>query len=237
MGTQVLEATVSALSKAMPEKAIASWGRRRGHYLTGTDPRTGERYVQTTTDADGGSGAVWGFDGAEGAMGMSGLGSIQRGSVEEVETRYPWRTVRYHYVPDLSGAGRWRGGSGMLWEVENCGSDVEVATGSSDGDLTQPPGAAGGEPGPLCKMYVKRGDEVTPARTHRMVQVATGEVLGKLSGGGGGVGDPAERDPEKVLADVINEYVSVDAARETYRVAIDLETRSIDWQQTKVLRS
>ena len=61
VGTQVLEATVNALSKAMPDKAIAGWGRRRGHYLAGVDPRTGERYVQTTTDADGGSGAVCGL--------------------------------------------------------------------------------------------------------------------------------------------------------------------------------
>ncbi len=52
VGTQVLEATVMALSGAMPNKAIAAWGRRRGHYIFGTDPRTGERYVQTTTDAD-----------------------------------------------------------------------------------------------------------------------------------------------------------------------------------------
>ena len=155
VGTQVLEATVSALSKAMPDKAIAGWGRRRGHYIAGVDPRTGERYVQTTTDADGGSGAVWGYDGFEGAMGMSGLGSIRRGSVEEIEIRFPWRAVRYHYVPDMSGAGRWRGGSGMLWEVENVGGDVGVATGSSDGDLTQPPGAGGGEDGPLSRMYLR----------------------------------------------------------------------------------
>ena len=179
VGTQVLEATVNALSKAMPDKAIAGWGRRRGHYIAGVDPRTGERYVQTTTDADGGTGAVWGYDGFEGAMGMSGLGSIRRGSVEEIEIRFPWRAVRYHYVPDMSGAGRWRGGSGMLWEVENIGGDVGVATGSSDGDLTQPPGAVGGEDGPLSHMYIRSGDEVVPARTHRMVQVKSGEILGR----------------------------------------------------------
>jgi N-methylhydantoinase B len=238
VGTQVLEATVSALSKALPTKAIASWGRRRGHYLSGVDPRSRERYVQTTTDADGGSGAVWGFDGFEGAMGMSGLGSIQRGSVEEIETRYPWRTVQYHFVPDLSGAGRWRGGSGMAWEVENLGGDVRVATGSSDGDVTQPPGAAGGQPGPKSKMYVRRGDTVVPAKTHRMIEVKTGEILGKLSGGGGGVGDPRERDPETVLADVVNEFVSVAAARETYRVAIRVDgaEMSIDWDETAALR-
>lgn len=236
VGTQILEATVNALSKAMPDKAIAGWGRRRGHYIAGVDPRTGERYVQTTTDADGGTGAVWGFDGFEGAMGMSGLGSIQRGSVEEIEIRFPWRTVRYHFVPDMSGAGRWRGGSGMLWEVMNIGSDVGVATGSSDGDLTQPPGALGGQPGPLSKMYIRRGDEVVPTRTHRMIEVKKGEILGKVSGGGGGVGDPAERDPEAVLDDVINEWVTLGMARDVYKVVIDEETMTIDRQATTALR-
>ncbi len=236
VGTQILEATVSALSNADQSRAIASWGRRRGHYIAGVDPRSGERYVQTTTDADGGSGAVWGYDGFEGAMGMSGLGSIQRGSTEEIEIRFPWRTIRYHFVPDMSGAGRWRGGSGMLWEVQNLGGDVGAATGSSDGDLTQPPGAAGGEPGPLSRMYIKRGDEEIPARTHRRVEIKTGEILGKVSGGGGGVGDPAERDPAAVLDDVINEYVSVRAALETYKVVIDPDTLELDEERTAELR-
>lgn len=236
VGTQVLEATVDALSKAMPDKSIAGWGRRRGHYIAGVDPRTGERYVQTTTDADGGAGAVWGFDGYEGALGMSGLGSINRGSVEEIEIRFPWRTVRWHFVPDLSGAGRWRGGNGMLWEVENLGGDIGAATGSSDGDLTQPPGASGGEPGPLSRMYIRRGDEVRPARTHRMITVKTGEILGKISGGGGGVGDPLDRDPAKVLRDVINEVVTIAYARERHGVVIDEGRMAIDEEATRALR-
>jgi N-methylhydantoinase B len=237
VGTQVLEATCDALSKAMPDKSIAGWGRRRGHYIAGVDPRTGQRYVQTTTDADGGAGAVSGFDGYEGALGMSGLGSINRGSVEEIEIRFPWRTVRWHFVPDLSGAGRWRGGNGMLWEVENVGGDVGAATGSSDGDLTQPPGAAGGEPGPLSRMYIRRGDEVLPARTHRMIQVRHGEVLGKVSGGGGGVGDPRARDPERVLRDVRNGVTTTDYARDVYAVAIDPLTMTVDVAATATLRA
>jgi N-methylhydantoinase B len=237
VGTQVLEATVNALSKAMPDKSIAGWGRRRGHYIAGIDPRTGERYVQTTTDADGGAGAVWGHDGYEGALGMSGLGSINRGSVEEIEIRFPWRTVKWHFVPDLSGAGRWRGGCGMLWEVENLGGDVGAATGSSDGDLTQPPGASGGEDGPLSRMYIRRGDQVTPARTHRMVQVKTGEVLGMVSGGGGGVGDPLERDPRAVLEDVIDEMTTIPYARDVYGVAIvDGDPPTLDLAATQRLR-
>jgi len=237
VGTQVLEATVNALSKAMPEKSIAGWGRRRGHYIAGVDPRTGERYVQTTTDADGGAGAVWGYDGYEGALGMSGLGSINRGSVEEIEIRFPWRTVKWHFVPDLAGAGRWRGGNGMLWEVENIGGDVGAATGSSDGDLTQPPGASGGADGPLSKMYIRRGDEILPARTHRMIQVKTGEILGKVSGGGGGVGDPLDREPAAVLKDVIEEVVSVPFARDVYGVVLSADGSAVDEQATTALRA
>lgn len=237
VGTQVLEATCDALSKAMPGKSVAGWGRRRGHYIAGVDPRSGDRYVQTTTDADGGAGAVWGYDGYEGALGMSGLGSINRGSVEEIEIRFPWRTVRWHFVPDMSGAGRWRGGNGMLWEVENVGGDVSAATGSSDGDLTQPPGASGGEPGPLSKMYIRRGDEIIPARTHRMIQVKHGEILGKVSGGGGGVGPPEERDPARVLRDVINEVTTPDYARAVYRVVIDPGTMTLDEEATRALRA
>jgi N-methylhydantoinase B len=237
VGTQVLEATCDALSKAMPHKAVAGWGRRRGHYIAGVDPRSGERYVQTTTDADGGAGAVWGYDGYEGALGMSGLGSINRGSVEEIEIRFPWRTVRWHFLPDLSGAGRWRGGCGMLWEVENVGGDVGAATGSSDGDLTQPPGAADGQPGPLSRMYIRRDGELSPAQSHRMIQIKHGEIFGKVSGGGGGVGPPLERDPIAVQRDVRNEMTTVDYAREVYGVVIDPDTLEIDEEATRALRA
>jgi N-methylhydantoinase B len=221
----------------MPQKAVAGWGRRRGHYIAGVDPRSGDRYVQTTTDADGGAGAVWGYDGYEGALGMSGLGSINRGSVEEIEIRFPWRTVRWHMLPDLSGAGRWRGGSGTLWEVENLGGDVGAATGSSDGDLTQPPGAGGGEPGPLSRMYIRRDGDEVPARTHRMIQVAHGEILGKVSGGGGGVGQPLERDPAAVARDIRNELTTLEYAREVYGVVIDAETMEVDTEATRALRA
>ncbi len=136
----------------------------------------------------------------------------------------------------MSGAGKWRGGSGMLWEVENQGTDAPVATGSSDGDLTQPPGVQGGENGPLSRMYIRSGDKVTKVRTHRMIEVKTGEILGKVSGGGGGVGNPFERDPDAVLKDVINEFVTLGAARETYGVAIDVDSMTIDLEATRALR-
>jgi N-methylhydantoinase B len=170
-------------------------------------------------------------------MGMAGLGSIIRGSIEELEIGYPWRMVKWHFLPDFSGAGRWRGGCGTAWEIENLGSDVTVATGSSDGDVTQPAGVLGGQPGPRCSMYVRRGDEVEPVKTHRMVPVKHGEILGKISGGGGGVGSPLDRDPERVRLDVTNEKVTVEFARSAYGVILDPENLGLDLAATEDLRA
>jgi N-methylhydantoinase B len=69
-----------------------------------------------------------------------------------------------------------------------------------------------------------------------MIQVRAGEVLGKVSGGGGGVGDPAERDPQRVLRDVRNGVTTLEYAREVYRVAIDESTMTVDDAATAELR-
>ena len=67
--------------------------------------------------------------------------------------------------------------------------------------------------------------------------MAPEEVLVNNSGGGGGWGDPLERDEQAVLADVVNGYVSLDAARDDYGVVIDAATMTIDGAATTALRS
>ncbi len=124
----------------------------------------------------------------------------------------------------------------MIWEVENLGSEATLATGSSDGDQTQPPGAAGGLPGPLSSMYKVSGGERILLQTHRNLRIAPGEVLGKVSGGGGGVGEPSEREPRLVLEDVIDGFVTAQFARDVYRVAIDEASLTVDEAATADLR-
>ena len=68
-------------------------------------------------------------------------------------------------------------------------------------------------------------------------RVKTGDVLVKHSSGGGGVGNPAERDPELVREDVENEFVSLENAKEIYRVVIEPDTLKVDHQATKALRA
>ena len=70
-----------------------------------------------------------------------------------------------------------------------------------------------------------------------MIEVKTGEILGKVSGGGGGVGNALERDPAAVLKDVINEFVTIEAARKTYGVAIDPDSMTVDLDATRAMRA
>jgi N-methylhydantoinase B len=237
VGSQVMEAVLEALSKALPERSVAAWGKHRGDYVFAVDPRTGERYVRTSFDYDGSCGAVWGYDGYQAVSTITALGAAHRDNVEEMEVRVPWRALEWEMVPDYTGAGRWRGGPGVHWEAINEGADGQMATGSSDGDIVQGFGAHGGYPSPVSRTFLRRNGEDIRVQPHRLVPVKTGDVLVKHSSGGGGVGDPAERDPELVREDVENEIVSAEEALRVYKVVVDRRTFQIDREQTRAVRA
>lgn len=237
VGHQVMVAVLQALAKARPDRSIAGWGKRRGDYTFAVDPRTGKPYVRTSFDYDGSAGAVWGHDGPTGPMSIGSLATVTRSNVEEMEVRFPWRMLKFEAVPDLMGAGRWRGGGGVDWRAVNEGGDGRMATGSSDGDETPAPGAAGGYPSPPSRTFIQRNGRLIRVKPHRMVEIQTGDVVIKLSAGGGGVGDPRERPVEAVVRDVRNGMVSLEAARLIYKVAIDPETLVVDEELTRKLRS
>jgi N-methylhydantoinase B/acetone carboxylase, alpha subunit len=125
----------------------------------------------------------------------------------------------------------------MLWSAVNEGGPAGMATGSSDGDEMFGFGARGGDPSPLSRTFLHRGGEELRLKPHRMFDLVSGDVIVKRSAGGGGVGSPSDRDPEAVRVDVLNELVSIQAARDVYLVAIDPETLGIDHEATKALRS
>jgi N-methylhydantoinase B len=237
VGTQIMEAVVEALAKAKPERAMAAWAKHRGDYTFAADPRSGKPYVRTTFDYDGSAGAVWGHDGPTGPTAMGTLASVIRGNVEEAEIRYPWRILKLEVVPDFMGAGRWRGGGGVDWRALNEGTDGRMATGSSDGDEMLGKGVLGGKPVPECRTFLERKGELIRIKPHRMHEFKRGDVLIKLSSGGAGVGDPTDREPEKVAVDVRNGIVSFEAARTIYRVAVDPTAFVVDEDETRRLRS
>jgi N-methylhydantoinase B len=237
MGHNIMEAVMMAMSEAVPSRAAAGWGRRYGQYIYGTNLRTGGLYVFPGYHAEGGAGAVTGYDGYQGAASIGTLGEISRPNTEDVEIRYPWKVISREFRKDSSGAGKWRGGPGYHWEVENLGGEAGMHTGAGHGETTFSHGALGGKPTPANVCYIVRAGARIRAKTHRLHQLKPGDHVVKDTGGGGGIGRPEERDPEAVWNDVyVNEVVSLEAARQVYKVAIDADTRTIDWEQTKRLR-
>jgi N-methylhydantoinase B len=237
VGHQIATSIHDALAKARPNRVIAAWGKRRGDYVFATDPRTGQPYIRTTFDYDGSAGACTGHDGPTGPLSIGSLATVMRSNAEEMEMRFPWRLLKWEAVTDLMGAGRWRGGGGIEWQALNEGSDGRMATGSSDGDMTPGSGVQGGHPSPISRTFVVRDGEPMRVKPHRMVEIKTGDILAKISGGGGGVGNPFERPTASVAMDVKNEMVSVEAARKLYGVAVDPTTFVVDEAETARLRA
>ena len=236
VGCQIGEAVATALSKALPHKAIAHWGRHYSHFIYGEDPRTNRFYISVSFNMDGGAGAVYGYDGRPQGNQIHSAGAACKSDIEEEEIRFPLRYTRYELATDTCGSGKWRGAPGIYWEVINEGKEATMSTGNADGETTRGEGVLGGYPCPYSKSYVTRGTERIPIRLHRMYKLLPGDILTKISGGGAGVGNPIEREPEKVREDVITEFISIKTAREDYKVVMDPKTLEIDYKATKALR-
>ena len=109
---------------------------------------------------------------------------------------------------------------------------------SCDAQHNPPQGVRGGKAGPPAQTY-KIDKDGTKEKLPGVVEchLDPGEWIRGIDAGGGGYGDPLERDPEMVEWDVLNEYVSLDGAREEYRVWIDPATGRVDPEKTRELRS
>jgi N-methylhydantoinase B len=238
MGGNIQEAVMMALSAALPRRAAAGWGRRYGQYIYGIDPRTGGLYVFPGYHAEGGAGAVHGFDGYQGTASIGTLGEIARPNTEDYEIKYPWKVVSREFRKDSSGAGQWRGGSGLHWEVVNLGGEAGMHTGAGQGETTYAHGCLGGGSSlPNNCIIVRANGEVFKAKVHRLHKVFHNDRIIKDTSGGGGVGRPQDRDPQAVWDDVyVNELVTIETAHDVYKVVIDAATGAIDWEETKALR-
>ena len=132
---------------------------------------------------------------------------------EFIEAYFPLRIVRYEPIPDSGGAGLHRGGNGLSVAYEFL-ADGQIAI-HDERWLTYPWGVRGGDPGMRSTKRLVRTDgseEWLPAKCDG-IDVEEGDVLYFNTWGGGGWGDPLQRDPEHVLADVKRGLVTVDGAK------------------------
>lgn len=251
LGMEITECVQLALSQVIPKETPATWGRHVNPLYAGKrrdkmDPRTGSisEYTAHTFHAVPSSGAAYGYDGVDGSGSSPLGGAMIRAPIEVEEWYIPYRWLHYEFLPDSAGAGQWRGGLGTHVEALNVYNrevwqplDCLTMSGNADGERFGSVGLMGGKGGTKTKLEIVRKGKRLPYRTFDLQYLEPGDILVSNSGGGGGVGDPLDREAEKVRLDALNEYISIQAARELYGVVIDPGTFEVDDEATKALRA
>jgi N-methylhydantoinase B len=224
-----------ALVQALPGKLPAApSGQLLVASFGGIDPHSGVPYVTSELGA-GGVGARPNKDGIDVLeMGPSNCMNIP---AEAIEMSYPLRIQHYGMRCDSGGAGRYRGGLGATKVFEAVDGDVVVSI-RGERYFTPPWGLYGGQPAAAAQAWVERADgSVEEIPSKRVFTLHAGERLHVDTPGGGGYGDPLERDPEAVRQDVRDRRVSVHMAREQYGVVLEGPALIIDHQATQRLRA
>jgi N-methylhydantoinase B len=230
----ILELVNKALYRVIPDKIPAySGGDVIGNGFFGTDPNTG-RYWGTITPVAIGQGADLFSDGENFLTHHSCAGG-QNIPSEVLESTFPLFVEKIEFVQDSGGAGKQRGGLGSKLQLRLLAPAMFYSF--IEKGKTPHWGFDGGKAGlrnyALIKSKEKGEYEILKTSG---VQLAEGDKVIVTAGGGGGYGKPFERDFEEVRWDVINGYVSIEHAREEYRVVIDPQTFEIDMEETKRLR-
>lgn len=227
------ELVTKAMAEAVPERTIASTkGIVANVAYGGHDPRDDTPYVYYETVA-GGYGARATKDGMDAVQ--SGFQNTANSPIEELETELPVYVRRYELARDSAGAGRHRGGLGVRRDLEFYG---ERATFSllTDRATSRPWGLFGGRPGRPARYRINPETDPVEVGSKSTTQLSPGEVGSIQTPGGGGYGDPLERDPAAVLADVRDGKVSVEAAASEYGVVIDGTNDAVDTAATAARR-
>ncbi len=224
---KLADMVIAALTPALPDRVAAAEGGTACNFLFGGfHPKTGDYYANYHLEG-GGWGAKSYDDGNDAIIVKNG--NCRNTPVEIFETRYPLRVVAYSLLPDSGGPGRMRGGLGTrrILRVEE-GAEV---TANALFDRTKPGfgayGLEGGGKGSRAAILVKRRGAdafrtfsevfgtVSPSKFTNIRLEAGDEVLID-SPGGGGYGDPLERDRERVAEDLAQGFVTPGAARDLY---------------------
>jgi N-methylhydantoinase B len=219
----VESAVMGALAQALDGKVAGDLKGGGNHcYVGGPHPRTGETFIFYEYPA-GGTGAFEGGDGSNTVRAWTESDMTTLQPIEAVEQLYPVRIERTALRDDSGGAGRWRGGLGLTREVriDTAGAQLSVL---AEKAVLPPFGVCGGGPGATNRFWVRRdGRRIAPSALPGKVSgfaLEPGDVLMMESSGGGGFGDPLERDPANVVADLAEGYVTPEAAGAVYGVVL-----------------
>ena len=214
----VIDTILKALAPAMPHRIPAAHKGDMGGCSFFGFYDDGSRFLLMNIFGGGWGGRPSG-DGASAAMSVC-QGDVRNTPIELQEIKYPFVIERHMFVPDSGGAGRYRGGLGIELTyrcLRACKGNINF-----DRTVTPPWGLNGGLSGRVSLARIQRADG-TVETVHKATNIAfrPGDRVTFITAGGGGYGDPSERDPELVRHDVAMGLVTPEAAQRDYGVGLE----------------
>jgi N-methylhydantoinase B len=231
-GYRMLDVVLGALAQALPDRVPAAG--EGGNTVLSMGGLTQERRPFVLVDMITGA---WGGrpdkDGMEAVTNPSQ--NMSNSPVEVLEAHHPIRVDEYGFIPDSCGAGRFRGGLGLRRRYTLLNDEATLQL-RSDRMTHRPYGLAGGAPARGTRNVLNPDGEAREMPAKFATTLRRGDVILHEQPGGGGHGDPFERDPERVAADVRDEKISLDYARREHGVVIDPVTVTVDETATTAAR-
>ena len=212
---RTFESVIGALAKAVPARVAAAASHMANPTFGGWDRARQRRCVAYELVLSG-TGARATKDGCEAMAWAFNAANIP---VEAQEANQPIIVERFELLRDSAGAGKFRGGCGIRRDMRFLVDEGQL-TNLSDRQTFPPYGLFGGKPGGLGRTVLNPGpgEQVVHGKASR--EFAYGDVISFQQAGAGGYGDPLEREPGRVLEDVLDDYVSIETARSEYGVVI-----------------
>jgi len=212
------DAIIRALAPVIPDRVTAGWNNLLCSLTTGMDEEKGDKYVDIGfMGLKGGSGAMKGTDGYDHIGMIDASGGLLDQDYEMFEQQTPHRLVKHEYTENSAGAGEWRGGLGVETEFIIGSEDTQFVT-FGDGDFEPAFGLFGGKDSTLNSITLTYpdGTKLVPNNKDLITGVPKGTHYHQFAGGGGGYGEPTNRDREMLRDEVRNGVISADMARDVY---------------------
>jgi N-methylhydantoinase B len=234
----VVDTIVKALAPGMKDNVPAGhFGLLGGPVVfTGINPKTNRRFIVQSIEGGGWGGRP--FEDGESATVSVCQGDVRNATIEGIELKCPVMIESRELRADSGGPGKYRGGFGIRTTVRNFVEGNWICEPPKRGDTCPAWGLWGGKPGATGGYQMRKPGETgfSPVLTARHTVPAETQMIVR-TGGGGGWGDPLERNAELVLSDVMQGLVSVAGAAEHYGVVIGAGDLQLDAGATESLRS
>jgi 5-oxoprolinase (ATP-hydrolysing)/N-methylhydantoinase A len=231
-GYRVSDAFNGALAQLVPQRVSAAGeGGSTMAYFTGRHDAEQFVYSEIVVGTRGGRPTADGSDGL-----ANPCGGIANVPIEVAEAEWPVRIERYGFVPDSGGAGRYRGGLAVerMWRALAADTSLEVR---SDRQVHKPYGLSGGHEGAAsANAIIRASGQRTRLPAMFSATLQSDDTFYHRMAGGGGWGDPLERELDAVARDVVDGRVTTRAACACYGVVVDSDG-SIDYEATEATRA